>query len=504
MSDKFQQKTSGILASLLIGLIIISFMFSGYMKSDFGSPSTLGKIGAYNISVEEYRNTLNQMIEQYSQMLGNRQLTSKEIESFGLKQQVIKSLQDRKLVLNLSDLLGIRPGSKEIISEIQNLPYFKENGQFSVNLYKAKLNMVKQAPKEFEESVGESIKLQNFYKTFTNAPLSKEYLKEIAHYKEQKYLATLVTLDALDLQKKVFISEKEITDYLGDANNLSKVQKLFDEKKSNFNRPEKVKIKHILLQTDGKNDEEVESKIKELAKKVNPSNFSKMANEFTQDPSGKDKGGQLPEFEKGQMAPEFENMAFTMKIGAVSSPVKTQFGWHLLYKENHQKEVLAKFDDYKNQLAKEVISDGKSEQAMQLFSELTLKIEALLKANDLKNVEKMAKQYDLKYVVDQEFNRLDGPTDSLSLTKQEQADIFSKNLLQENVFLFSKNKVATLAKVTPLQIKKEATKKTSDSIETPSQEELARQGQEFLLNRLMMEDLLAGLSKKITVKIREF
>ncbi len=57
--------------------------------------------------------------------------------------------------------------------------------------------------------------------------------------------------------------------------------------------------------------------------------FAQVAKNHSQCPSGK-RGGELGEFTRGQMVPEFDQVVFTKEVGKVHGPVKTQFGYHLV------------------------------------------------------------------------------------------------------------------------------------------------------------------------------
>ena len=64
--------------------------------------------------------------------------------------------------------------------------------------------------------------------------------------------------------------------------------------------------------------------------------FIELAKQKSEDPGTKEFGGDLGYFAKGVMVPEFENIAFTMKIGTVSQPVKSPFGYHIIYLQDRQ------------------------------------------------------------------------------------------------------------------------------------------------------------------------
>lgn len=60
------------------------------------------------------------------------------------------------------------------------------------------------------------------------------------------------------------------------------------------------------------------------------SSFADMARLYSEDPGSGSRGGELPFYKRGELAPEFEAAAMTMEIGELSEPIKTQFGYHLI------------------------------------------------------------------------------------------------------------------------------------------------------------------------------
>lgn len=150
------------------------------------------------------------------------------------------------------------------------------------------------------------------------------------------------------------------------------LKKTYDNKKEKFKQEEKVKVRHILVRT-GKDkktgkvihtDKEAKNKIKEIASKLKDdgSNFAEIAKKHSEGPSSK-KGGDLGYFTKDKMVKPFSKAAFAMEKGEVlKESVKTKFGYHLIYVEDHKKAGYKKFDSVKNSLRmetyKRVIKDN--------------------------------------------------------------------------------------------------------------------------------------------------
>ncbi len=98
------------------------------------------------------------------------------------------------------------------------------------------------------------------------------------------------------------------------------VKKYYEDNKDKF---EKIDASHILVET-----EEEAKKIK--AELDGGKDFAELANKNSKDPGNQDNGGELGEFPRGAMVPEFEEAAFKLKEGEISDPVKTDFGYHII------------------------------------------------------------------------------------------------------------------------------------------------------------------------------
>jgi len=116
-----------------------------------------------------------------------------------------------------------------------------------------------------------------------------------------------------------------------------------------FNRAASVKVRHILLATKA----EAVGIIRQLEKSKNlKEKFIELAKEKSTGPSSVN-GGELDWFVQEQMVPEFSDEAFRLKKGTITKePVKTQFGYHVIYLEDKKKKGVIPFEKVKSDIVK--------------------------------------------------------------------------------------------------------------------------------------------------------
>jgi peptidyl-prolyl cis-trans isomerase C len=107
---------------------------------------------------------------------------------------------------------------------------------------------------------------------------------------------------------------------------------------------EEVHARHILVP-----DEATAKKI--IAELKKGADFAALSTQYSKDPGAAQQGGDLGFFKKGDMVPEFSDIAFSLKDNEVSpTPVKTQFGWHVIQVLGHRTADVPSFDQEKDQL----------------------------------------------------------------------------------------------------------------------------------------------------------
>lgn len=127
----------------------------------------------------------------------------------------------------------------------------------------------------------------------------------------------------------------------------AEIQKAYADNAKDY---EQVKARHILIAPKGSaaaqpgkelTDEQAKAKAEDLRKQIAAgANFEELAKKESDDTGSGARGGDLGSFGHGQMVPEFEQAAFSAKVGDVTPVVKTQFGYHIIKVEGHENTPL--------------------------------------------------------------------------------------------------------------------------------------------------------------------
>lgn len=170
-------------------------------------------------------------------------------------------------------------------------------------------------------------------------------VNESAEYKQALVFTENQLMQKFYLEAVV---KKEVTD--------ENILKEYNKVSSEMNNLDEYRVKHILVKTE----EEAKSIKDKLDKGAD---FSALAKEFSLD-SNKDSGGDLGYFSKGQMVEPFEEATEKLKVGEISLPVKTDFGYHIIKLEDKRKAKAPSLDEMREQ-----ISESLSSQVIQEYIE---------------------------------------------------------------------------------------------------------------------------------------
>ena len=144
------------------------------------------------------------------------------------------------------------------------------------------------------------------------------------------------------------------------------VKKYYEDNLDKFKQGETVNADHILVDT--------EEKALEILAKIESGEmtFGDAAREYSSCPSGQ-RGGNLGDFGRGQMVPEFETAAFALGEGEVTkAPVKTQFGYHLIKLNSKSEANVMPFEDIAPQLTDMVLNEKRREAYERKINQLKI------------------------------------------------------------------------------------------------------------------------------------
>ncbi len=127
------------------------------------------------------------------------------------------------------------------------------------------------------------------------------------------------------------------------------LQRQYQDNIDSYRTPERVKVRHILIKTQGKPKTDVpklRAKADDILNQIHHgADFADLAKKNSEDPGSAEKGGELGWIVKGQTVPNFEKTAFSLKPGELSGVIETEYGYHIIQVEDKQAAHTQSFDE---------------------------------------------------------------------------------------------------------------------------------------------------------------
>ena len=141
---------------------------------------------------------------------------------------------------------------------------------------------------------------------------------------------------SLENEQRSLIAGETLEAVLSQALSEDAVKAAYDAQYADVEPTQEYNASHILVETE-------EEALAIQAEVVSGVDFAKVAKEKSTGPSGPN-GGSLGWFSKGAMVPSFEAAVVSLEVGAVSAPVQTQFGWHVIILNETRNTIAPELD----------------------------------------------------------------------------------------------------------------------------------------------------------------
>ncbi|MES9855457.1 MAG: SurA N-terminal domain-containing protein [Sedimenticola sp.] len=457
MLQSIRESAQGVIAWVIVVLISVPFALWGIQEYlGISSDPVMASVNGHEVTERAFDRGYREFRQNLRQRMGEN-YRPELIDEAVLRKEVLDAMIRNSLIMQTADRLSLRAGDDLVRSAIRSMTKFQAGGAFNQAAYERGVSMQGLTPAGFEEQVRSGLVSEQLPKAISGSEfVTAREINELVRLSQQKRTVDYIIVPSARFTDSIAVSETDIQRYYDshqsefmapervkvlylelDIENIAgtlesdegALQGYYDQNKSDYIREEQRSARHILISVDGAVDEAVEMAAKALAEtalaRINGGeDFSSVAKAMSQDPGTSDMGGDLGYFARGEMDEAFDAAVFTMSEGAISAPVRSEFGFHIIQLTGIQPEQGKSFDQAREQ----VKSAYFKEQAERLFYEYAEKMNDLA-YEDPGSLEPAAEVLNLKIKESDWFTRDGGEGIASSLRVASAA--FSDDVLAE-------------------------------------------------------------------------
>jgi len=402
---------------MLVAISMVTYLIPGAGSSSRADDDVVAEIGKETITTREVQKTVQDAVRQ-------KQIPS-EMVSFYMPRVIDQLITDNALVYE-AKRMGMNVSDEELATAIRSMmSRYTGGGQIDKAVYERIVNEQGMTIPEFENNVRKQMllmRLQNVAMqgvVVTPKEIENEFQKKNAKvkieymgFKADTYKSDVNPTPAemqayYNAHKDSYRQpeKKNLVVLVADQDKISaalqipddELRAAYEKNKDHFRTPERVKVRHILFQTTGKSQadiDKIKAKAQDVLKQVKSGgDFAALAKKYSEDPGSAQKGGDLDWVVRGQTVKNFENAAFSLKPKQFSDLINTEYGFHIIQVLDKQEARLQPFEEVKGQLAAETKKTAVFDKMQNSIDQAR----AALQKNP-NNYEAIAKQYGLELV----------------------------------------------------------------------------------------------------------
>lgn len=418
MLQRIRDKSSGWIAFVILGLVIITMAFFG-IESYFApkvetfaakieGPAKFWIWGKQSreISQDEFRRRFEQVRVQERTRQGDA-FDSAAFDSLDVKRQVLDSMIDQELMGLVAERDGITVGEAEVAEQLKSTPEFQVNGVYSPDQYRLALAGQGLSHAQFMARMRSDMAQRTIPGQIVETALASDSeLEAFLHLVRQTRDLQLIDLPTPALPSEP-PSEADLKTWYDDhASNYRSEEKVaieyveidgstlptpttadeatlrarYQDLKSRYVTEPLRTASHILVAVPADAAPEADTAAREraaalAAKAREPgADFAAIARESSEDLGSKSAGGDLGVIEKGMSEPAFEQALFALQQGGVSDPVRTPAGWHVIQLRELTPGSERPFEEVRAELEAEFLATERE----RVFSDLTGRLVELI------------------------------------------------------------------------------------------------------------------------------
>ena len=394
MLQSIRDNSQGIVAKIIVGLIAITFALFGVesLVSLTASSNAPATVNGTEISQQELHQAVQLQRRQMLNQMGDNADPSLLDDNL-ISNMVIDSLIEQHILVQSAEEQGLVFSDNMIDQMILATKEFQQDGKFSRDQFEITLRNAGMTPLSFrnlirKEKLAEQERIAYMLSAFT---LTNE-LQAVASLDSQKRDIRYFTIDAAPVRNSITVSDQELDDYYQNNSNqfmteeqiaieyllldrveleknievtVDELETAYQTMADNYQAQEQRHAAHILIEvSEEQDDAAAKSKIEEIAAKIAAGDsFEALAQAESNDPLSAEMGGDLGVNEKGVFSPEFEDTLDALEKGAISAPVKTEFGYHLIKLIDIVDSKVPSFAEVKEELRADILKQKSASSA---------------------------------------------------------------------------------------------------------------------------------------------